>query len=294
MSTFAIHYPPVIGESFLGYMTRLLYINGYSELRLVPQILNCKIYKSSYIPGTMDFSAFIMILAPTIELEVDKLIEFFKPYERAYQELRNIQDVVIYTPKFCPICIQEKPYFQDSWQFLHVTHCTAHQVMLIDQCPYCSKKFSDWNGYLFEGCPYCGCKWNSFEFPIIDLPAYLLASLDSEQFDSIIDTLLFTLRPNDLMFRSLQGIALPVQEATMRLETAYTLLTHSKFRNQWINHICLSNKHFFAPSFDGQSVGSLLEKFSCHFPQQSETLECSFNINIPSSVSHLSDYRIKL
>lgn len=293
MPTFAVSYPPVSGESFLGYLVRILYINGYYELRSVSQIFNCKVYKSSYIPGTKEFDELATLLAPSLKLEIDMLMNHFKPYQRTYQESRNIQDVFVYTPKFCPFCIKEKPYFQDSWQMLNVTHCETHHVMLIDQCPHCTSTFVDWNGFLFQGCPQCGNKWHGFQFPTIQLPSYQLATLGPEQVDAIFDTLLFILRPNDLMFRSLQGIELSIVDTVKRLEIAYELLTHPELRHEWSNRVALSNKYQLKPSFHGLSVEEIFEQNSHKFQQHHVSIASHFEMMIPPVESHLTHRRNK-
>lgn len=208
MSTFTLRYPPVSGESFIGYVLRVLHIHGYDHLRDLSKIFECKIYKTSFVIGTQECNEFMSFFAPSVQMEIDSLESYFKPHLRTYLESRNIQDINVYNPKFFPLCIQEKPYFQDSWQQLNTTHCATHNLILIDQCPHCSSFFVDWYVFLFHGCPYCGCKWKSFQFPTVQLPMNQLATFSPEQLDSLFDTMLFTLRPNDLMFRRLQGIEL--------------------------------------------------------------------------------------
>jgi TniQ len=44
------------------------------------------------------------------------------------------------SPKLCPVCLAESPYFRRVWDLAAVTVCPIHRVMLIDECPQCSRR----------------------------------------------------------------------------------------------------------------------------------------------------------
>ena len=293
MATFAVCYPPVENESFIGYVLRILDINGYSDIRVLSQILNCKLYKASFTPGTKEFYELVNVLAPCLKLNDDIFLTYFMPNARLYKEARYVQDIAVYTPKLCPLCIKEKLYFQDGWQILDVTHCAIHEMMLLDQCPNCHAPFDEWYCFLFQGCPYCGCKWYSFGFDRQPLPTYQSATLNVQQQDALWDTLLFTLRPIDLMFRSLQGIEIRVDDVVKRLEVAYALLTHPAQRKAWIEHAMSANDYHFEPSFEGQSIETIIEHKSQFFQQVTSSTD-TVDLQVIPFVGHLTHRRNKV
>ena len=181
----------------------------------------------------------------------------------------------------------------DSWQLLNVTHCLIHKVILIDQCPHCSYAFVDWNRYIFRCCPHCGSKWKSVQFPTVQLPMNQLVTFSPEQLDSLFDTMLFTLRPKDLMFRRLQGIELSVAETARQIQIAYELMTNSQLRHEWIERVEASNPYHFTPSIEGRTIKDIFERNSQNFQQQKHCHTAGIDIAIPSLTSHLTHRRNK-
>ncbi len=46
--------------------------------------------------------------------------------------------------QFCPKCLQEHPYHQLNWMPVALSACLKHKCLLVDQCPNCHKKVSQY------------------------------------------------------------------------------------------------------------------------------------------------------
>lgn len=42
--------------------------------------------------------------------------------------------------RFCPKCLSDRSYHRLYWGFSFITHCSLHQVYLIERCSYCKKR----------------------------------------------------------------------------------------------------------------------------------------------------------
>lgn len=76
------------------------------------------------------------------------------------------------TLRYCPLCLQEYPYFRKKWKFAFITHCEKHHIYLNNKCPnpncgkniVLSKKQSD---EPITNCVYCG--WDLSKSEIHDI-----------------------------------------------------------------------------------------------------------------------------
>lgn len=58
-------------------------------------------------------------------------------------------------PQVCPICIHEKGYGRDVWEYAPVTSCLIHGIGLSERCKKCKTPLR-WDR---AGIDLCGCKW---------------------------------------------------------------------------------------------------------------------------------------
>jgi len=55
------------------------------------------------------------------------------------QEISSLPNIHLNASRlrYCPLCLQEEPYWRMGWQFKLAVACTRHQVWLHDLCPHC-------------------------------------------------------------------------------------------------------------------------------------------------------------
>lgn len=61
--------------------------------------------------------------------------------------------------RLCPVCLTEKCYLRQIWEFAPITVCLIHRCLLIDFCPKCGKRLI-WNRCAVSKC-FCGFDFRS-------------------------------------------------------------------------------------------------------------------------------------
>jgi transcriptional regulator with XRE-family HTH domain len=57
---------------------------------------------------------------------------------------------------YCPLCLQEKPYYSLLWRFIHIKCCEKHKCNLLDSCPHCGNRLPLFSTPFQIGiCPKC-------------------------------------------------------------------------------------------------------------------------------------------
>lgn len=59
--------------------------------------------------------------------------------------------------RYCPLCLENKPYFKKIWQHREEHSCSIHNISLIDSCPTCHKRIPLFHeAKALDCCPSCG------------------------------------------------------------------------------------------------------------------------------------------
>ncbi len=69
------------------------------------------------------------------------------------QEQSQIRPLSI-SSQFCPKCLQETPYYPLNWMPVALSACLKHECLLVDQCPNCYKKVSQY-AVIMAKCDKC-------------------------------------------------------------------------------------------------------------------------------------------
>lgn len=81
-----------------------------------------------------------------------------------------------YGIRYCPKCLEEKPYIRQQWRILLYNICSAHNCYLKCECPVCNKKFIYYdNGFTREiyQCHHCGFDLRKSEIQYIVNQKYI-------------------------------------------------------------------------------------------------------------------------
>lgn len=153
---------PYSDESLMGYIIRLTEANGYDSPNLI--IKNAGWQWSSPRQGwrnltapTKDFDKFYELIGKVKEknplFEEEQASSF--NYMLLYNHLLPKEMVDFMNAKICSVCLQENSYHRRIWDFILITACPIHQIMLVDICPRCGDKIS-WkrNSINFCQCGY--------------------------------------------------------------------------------------------------------------------------------------------
>lgn len=148
---------PFADESCPGYIARVAEANGYPKASWI--------YK---IAGTS--ASFVQIdhpvkgLADCLDVEPTTLVRMsYRPNSgRSAYSTRSLNGhpvplpmLNLKTPKYCPICLGEKPYRRRCWDVRFITICPKHRVLLKETCPECEEPLN-WQYSNIASCWRCG------------------------------------------------------------------------------------------------------------------------------------------
>jgi hypothetical protein len=223
---------PFRDESFPGYIIRICIANCITSLRQICDFLNISNSALNYISGTSAFNNFIEKFAPTVAMKKEEIDSIFCEDIQYFDESRLLKCSRIRHPKFCVECLALHGRHLRVWENLTHTHCHDHQVRLIDTCQHCNTK-ATWNNFSFKYCSSCYKAWPSQ--PKSDVPYYQTITPGSTEYRALIEAFVFTLRPYDLIFESIQMLDLNSEEINFHLMQAHYLLTSKNYRNNWFS-----------------------------------------------------------
>ena len=67
-----------------------------------------------------------------------------------------LQGAIALSLRYCPLCLQEQPYYRLPWRFLSLTGCCQHGCRLLDRCGTCNQPIRLLHNMIRVGvCPSC-------------------------------------------------------------------------------------------------------------------------------------------
>ncbi|WP_438451951.1 TniQ family protein [Vibrio alginolyticus] len=235
---FPVRYRPKEHESFRGYILRIAWHNGYDSLHTLHRIIG-EHYRTHY---DGNISSITKALSAAINLDQSALEAYFNfELDFAVDSARAIADIRYQGARICPYCIQEKVLIDESWQLAHNTHCSTHNVALINTCPGCGDELT-WSPELFDGCTNqkCEFRWTSFSFLPTEIPDFQLAESlligheKKEFLQQLYQAFVYTMRPFDCMYDNYKTLPSGIDNLQSRFSVAYTLLRSNEFREDWL------------------------------------------------------------
>jgi len=156
------HPQPQPLESFTSYLIRI------AEANVISQRYELKPFFSPHprIESFADYPplTFGMLPAMTTVSESELLKTTFhhlsKKFTRVYHQARYLgrflSGVIASSLRFCPLCLQETPYYSLTWRFLTLSGCPKHSCRLLECCPHCGCVIPLFAEHLHLGiCPTC-------------------------------------------------------------------------------------------------------------------------------------------
>jgi len=95
------------------------------------------------------------------------------------------------TVRYCPICLQDHPWYILPWRFSLLPGCPIHQCRLIDVCWHCHQPLPFLNNQMqITTCPLCGA-------PLSETPSQPLTPEEAQMTSRRWEELVFWLTPED-------------------------------------------------------------------------------------------------
>ena len=150
-----ICYPqPYDDESPVGYLIRVCQANKFNSIRwLYPE------------------EGKLFSLQPTEILEqlVNSPWSGFQNVKDGISPYCSLSpvDLNITVLRYCPLCLQEEPYFRVQWHLKCTTVCVKHRCWLIDRCFECKEPLKYGRLASVEN---CHCSYSLFDTPVQEIP----------------------------------------------------------------------------------------------------------------------------
>jgi len=252
--------------------------------------MNTKIRLKNYVLSPNCGSDFLTQLASYLDRKESMVLQQFTNSLSYHQfdQMRSIKDITLHTPKICMQCLLDREYFLDEWQIIYITHCNLHNSLLHDACPNCHHTFK-WDAKLFTQCPKCHLQWKDICTVPNEVPVYqkVFTNTNQEQLKNdlkcLSTSMIFALRPKDLMFNELQTLELSNAKIHSLLLNAHRLLADRTYRITWLNRY---NSSICAPSFEGQALSEQLEILASKYSHQ--TCDQNYLFEIKSDEEFIS------
>ena len=91
--------------------------------------------------------------------------------------------------RYCPLCLQEQPYYRLPWRFLSLTGCPHHGCRLLDRCSACNQPIRLLHNIIQVGvCPAC-------QTPLSTTAVALLSEQEQQQCQQMEQELAYLLSP---------------------------------------------------------------------------------------------------
>lgn len=100
-----------------------------------------------------------------------------------------LHDSIALSLRYCPLCLQESPYYRLPWRFLALTGCYHHSCHLLDRCRTCNQPIRLLHNTIHVGiCPSC-------QTPLSTMVASPLSAHEQMQCEQIEQDLTYLLSP---------------------------------------------------------------------------------------------------
>jgi len=161
-STLVLRARPKDDESYLGFLLRLIDINGYQAISwiLKEAKIRSNLRLGAHIArAEVDFPR----VAKLNDLDVSDLgalayLPVTYKYDGPVLGSSSPPHVLrLRRPKVCPQCLCESNYLRKQWDYSAVTSCPIHHTLLLEDCPTCGKRIN-WFRKELSHCP-CGADW---------------------------------------------------------------------------------------------------------------------------------------
>lgn len=151
-------FPPMEGESLLGYLFRLSDLEGMKTLDRLYQVAGYPYFHRRFIAHDIGPLAFLVGSPAEKLLRMNFNLEMARELgSRACGQFRGhilpstLVDQV--HPKICTSCLRENPVLRDTWELALLLACPFHCEYLTRQCSACGKRIL----WTRPGFLQCGC-----------------------------------------------------------------------------------------------------------------------------------------
>lgn len=161
-TTLVVRDRPKEDESYLGFLLRLTELNAYDTTRWVLQGARMPLgLAGGGLVARIEVD--LPSLAEATKLDITDLRPLaYDPVTYRYQgpvlgSSRPPHVLRLRRPKVCPECLRQANYCRKQWDYLAVTACPIHHVMLLEDCPACRNPIA-WLRKSVSTCR-CGADW---------------------------------------------------------------------------------------------------------------------------------------
>jgi transcriptional regulator with XRE-family HTH domain len=193
------HEPPRHLESFTGYLSWIACTNEMSSLVEMAHICYPMYPNSIITNGLNDFPPLsLSTLCTTLVCNEKRLLATtfyflalkFGRTTQPRQLGKFLSGSLSSRLRYCPLCINEKGYYNLLWRFTELVGCAAHGCKLLDAChnPDCALALPFWSTSPPGECPSC-------RFSLADAPVEPLTPGEYESVRKLASSLKFLLSP---------------------------------------------------------------------------------------------------
>ena len=169
---------------------------------------------------------------------------------------------VFTSPRFCPLCLHENPYFKQVWQHAGNLYCDKHMCMLEDTCHSCQTPFK-WQSALFENkCTSPDCVNSIREIAVSE---YISSLGSKEVFDCYLADIFLQFPDTSLLHKTRNPSFNSLSEKVSR---GLTLLSNKAQITKWFEKsLALAKlKTAYPKDLSFYSTELLLTNLQCEWP----------------------------
>ncbi len=197
---------PLQDESFYSYALRASIENGYENTLDVYRTLGLSPRKMSklrrYRINSLTTEDIIRLkmkkyLGPQVMAKGSFLIEHVGTSSLSFDfEINSVRFPNMLVNKnyfkICPYCMKSNPFLRNAWFIMPITSCPLHNILLLDCCSICQRKFQLNKGIL-KGCSNCSATWEEIAE---NLPKHVI-DVDSTLSNLIRNKLKISSKPSE-------------------------------------------------------------------------------------------------
>ena len=273
---------PINGESYRGYLLRLVDQNGFKSISSLTRSLGCNFISSVNLLSKSSVKL-IELIEPVLKMNSGQLLGFFEKhwsFDVYASNDVNLRRLFHKHARICPFCIEEQCYSKADWDFAFITTCKKHQCLLIDTCPHCLEQIS-WKRPELHLCHCCERDFSEYtptklasNDPLLQLSALVKARNTHIQL-KVLAICSRMHRPYDNLLATPSLDQMSLNELVNLFRKVMGLKLSKKYRDGYIEDLRLVRKHLSVISDDAviEPYEAFKEIYPCRYKKDSVNIE---------------------
>ena len=273
---------PNNGESYRGYLLRLVDLNGFKSVSSLTRSFGCNFVSSANLLSKHSIKL-IGLVEPSLQMNPGQLLGYFEKhwsFDIYASDNVNLRRLFHNHSRICPLCIKEQCYSKSDWDFAFITTCKKHQCLLIDTCPHCFEQIS-WKRPELHLCHHCEGSFSEYtptelagNDPLLQLSALVKARNTHIQL-KILAICSRMHRPYDNLLATPSLDQMSLKELIKLFRKVMGLKLSKQYRDGYIEDLRLVRNHFSVISGDAviEPYEAFKEIYPCRYKKDSVNIE---------------------